>query len=153
MPHLDYGADGNFGGVSVLAPDSKLPAFRARVTPIDALDLAACHFIKVDVEGFEPDVLRGAQATIARHRPILYVENDRPQNQQEVISLIDAMDYRQYWHTPPLFDPKNPNGRQENVFPGIVSVNLFCIPKERDSTVQGVDPIDPKNWVCPVGGR
>ena len=30
-------------------------------------------FIKMDIEGAEPDALRGARATIARHRPILAV--------------------------------------------------------------------------------
>lgn len=32
------------------------------------------HFIKIDVEGFEPFVLEGARNTIANHRPFLYIE-------------------------------------------------------------------------------
>ena len=35
---------------------------------VDDLGLASCRLIKVDVEGFEAQVLRGAAATIARHR-------------------------------------------------------------------------------------
>ena len=151
LPPLDYGAVFNFGGVSILPPDAQ-QGIRTPVVTLDSLELPACHVIKIDVEGFEPQVLRGAQATIMRHRPVLYVENDRAQNQQEVISLIDELGYRQYWHTPPLYDPKNPNGCAENVFPGIVSVNLFCLPKERPDDVAGVDPIDPGNWRSPVRG-
>jgi len=148
MPAVDYSAGGNFGGVSVLPEGSQ--GYRTRVVTLDSFELPACHLIKVDVEGFETHVLQGARETIARHRPVLYVENDRPAHQQEVISLIDELGYRQYWHTPPLFDPANPNGNPENVFPGIVSLNLFCIPKENDSTVEGAEPIDPNNWQSPI---
>jgi FkbM family methyltransferase len=150
MPAVDYGAGGNFGGVSVLEPGSPTPGQRTRVTSIDALDPPACHLIKIDVEGFEPKVLRGAAATIARCRPLLYVENDRPANQQEVISLIHGMGYRLYWHTPPLFDPANPNACRENVFPGIVSVNLLCFPAESRGAVSDATPIDPSDWRSPV---
>jgi len=153
VPAIDYGARGNFGGVSVMPERSDSPGLKTRLVTVDGLELAACHLLKVDVEGFEVQVLRGARATIARHRPLLYVENDRRAHQQELISLIDELGYRQYWHTPPLFDPANPNGAEENVFPGIVSINLFCIPKETGSNVAGAQPIDPANWVCPVKVR
>jgi len=33
-------------------------------------------FIKIDVEGMEVDVLRGARETIMRHRPIMMMEMD-----------------------------------------------------------------------------
>ena len=150
LPDLDYGAQGNFGGVSVLPEGSDVAGLKTRVVTLDSLELARCHLIKIDVEGFESEVLRGARGTIGRLRPLLYVENDRAARQQELISLIDELGYRQYWHTPPLFDPANPKAATENVFPGVVSVNLFCIPKETDSTVAGVTPIDPANWVCPA---
>lgn len=31
-------------------------------------------FIKIDVEGFEPEVIRGALQMIQKHRPIIYFE-------------------------------------------------------------------------------
>jgi len=43
---------------------------------IDALDVAACDLIKVDVDGKELDVLTSAEMTIKRFGPILYFEND-----------------------------------------------------------------------------
>ncbi|MEO8113977.1 MAG: FkbM family methyltransferase, partial [Phenylobacterium sp.] len=110
---------------------------------------AQCGLIKIDVEGFEPQVLRGARDTIARCRPLLYVENDRPANQREVISLLAGMGYRQYWHTPALFDPDNFNGVAENIFGDIRSLNLLCIPAERNTTVEGSREVDPADWVAP----
>lgn len=150
VPSIDYSRQGNYGGVSVQEDREGARGRRVRVTPIDSLQLAACHILKIDVEGFEPQVLRGARETIARCRPILYVENDRAEHQQEIISLIDEMGYHQYWHAPALFDPKNPNGVTENVFGNVASVNLFCLPKERETKVGGLQLIDPNNWTCPV---
>lgn len=46
------------------------------VSTIDAVtrDLPRLDFIKIDVEGFEPSVLRGATETIRRFAPIIYME-------------------------------------------------------------------------------
>jgi FkbM family methyltransferase len=148
VPLIDYGKEGNFGGMSLLPDGSR--GVKVRVRPLDALELPSCGLIKIDVEGFEPQVLRGARQTVARCRPVLYVENDRAAQQQEVISLVAEMGYRLYWHLPPLFDRDNFKGAQENIFPGIVSINMLCIPQERNTTVQGLQPIDPTNWTCPV---
>lgn len=148
VPLVDYGRQGNFGGLS-LQPDGSA-GIKVRIRPLDGLELAACGLIKIDVEGFEPQVLRGARQTIARCRPILYVENDREAQQQEVISLIAEMGYRLYWHTPALFSPDNFKGVQENIFPGTVSLNMLCLPLERSTVVQGMPPIDPTNWTSPA---
>jgi len=153
LPPVDYGAENNFGGVSVRADVADAPGTRVRATPLDSLGLTACHIVKIDVEGFEAQVLRGAAETIRRFRPLLYVENDRPAHQQEVISLIAGMGYQLYWHTPPLFSPDNFNGEARNVFSGTVSVNMLCLPNERNTVVQAMEWIDPANWRSPVGRK
>lgn len=142
IPPIDYEANFNFGGVSLQPGEA--PGQKVRVVSLDSLGLIACGLLKIDVEGFEPQVLRGAAETIARCRPIIYTENDRPQNQGEVIDLLTAMGYRLYWHTPVISDPE--------VFGGVryVSVNILALPVERGDDVEGQDPIDPANWTCPV---
>lgn len=149
IPRIDYSRSQNFGSVALLEPDSRLPAFRVRLSPIDALGLARCRLIKVDAEGAEPAILRGARETIGRCRPILYVENGVAENQQELISLIHGFGYRQWWHTPPLFTPDNWKANPENAFGSVVSLNILAIPNELPG---GPDapPIDPANWTSPA---
>src|ERR1043166_2989498 len=100
------------------------------VVTLDSLGLMKCSLIKADVEGMEQDVLRGAEQTIRRHRPLLYVENDRAEKSAALIELIQRFGYRLWWHLPPLYHPANIAGNTDNVFPGIVSVNLLCVPRE-----------------------
>jgi FkbM family methyltransferase len=148
VPPTDYSQVGNFGGLA-LQP-SGTPGIKVRVRPLDDLELPDCGLLKVDVEGFEPQVLRGARRTVERCRPVIYIENDRAAQQQEVISLVAGMGYRLFWHAPRLFDPENFNGVQENVFGQVASVNMLCIPNERGTQVQGLQQVDPTNWTSPV---
>lgn len=159
IPPLDYAAAGNFGGVSLQAAGQ--PGERVRVIRLDDLQLPGCGLLKVDVEGFEHEVLTGAAATIARARPVLYVENDRPEHQRSLIQLIHGMGYKLYWHTPPLVARDNFNEVSEPVFDrNYISVNMLCLPAERTTStdLELIDPADPRLPAAldrerrPVGG-
>ena len=69
-------------------------AVAVQTAKIDDLGSADIGFIKIDVEGFESAVLRGARQTIARDRPTIFVEIEeqhtkRPieQSLREVLAL------------------------------------------------------------------
>ncbi len=47
----------------------------------------APHFVKIDVEGAEVEVLRGAATLLARHRPAMYIEV----GYEHVTTIIDIM--------------------------------------------------------------
>ena len=149
-PPIDYGSDANFGNISLSQDSAGNGGQMTRVTPIDALGLAACDFIKIDVEGWELAVLDGARQTIARCRPLIHVENDRADHQAALIGLLDELGYVQYWHLATLFSANNFNGAAENIFGGATSLSLFCVPKESALVVDGFERIDPSNWRSPI---
>jgi FkbM family methyltransferase len=61
---------------------------------IDDLDAKNVRFIKIDVEGHELNVLRGAQETVQRDRPRLLVEvEERIQPVEPLISLVTGWGY------------------------------------------------------------
>jgi FkbM family methyltransferase len=127
VPPIDYTGAGNFGGIA-LATEGGDPV---PVTTLDALGLPALRLLKVDVEGMEADVLKGGRDTIARTRPLLYVENDREEKSASLIRLVLGMGYRLFWHLPRMFNPQNWRGVAENGFGPIISINMVGVPAEQ----------------------
>lgn len=139
IPPLDYDAENNFGGLGLTetATGEQVP-----IVTIDSLELTRCDLIKADVEGMELDVLRGAAVTIDRFHPILYVENDRRELSPALIKHIQGLDYKLYWHVPPLFNPANYFGNGENEFGNLVSVNMLGIHASVKSSISGLRPVE-----------
>lgn len=140
LPMFDYCVNNNYGGYGQEFWDSaKAADFELVPVPVVTLDEEFLNkdlplggkidFIKIDVEGMEADVLMGAKALLARDKPVLYVENDRPPKAQALVTLLDNLGYSCYWHCPSLFSPNNFAGNPENIFRGIISFNLLCIPE------------------------
>jgi FkbM family methyltransferase len=145
VPVLDYRKEDNFAGLSLEGHTSGEKVARV---PIDALELARCHLMKIDVEGMEEAVIEGAAGTIERCRPVIYVENDRKEKSPDLIRRLLALNYDLYWHLPPLFNPDNHFGYGENIFGDVVSVNMLCFHKQMGAQVDGLQRVEgPGHWV------
>lgn len=139
VPALDPQKVQNFGGLSLRGQTEGEPVERIS---IDDLDLKRCHFMKIDVEGMEIPVVAGAKETILRHRPTLYVENDREEYSDDLIRLISSLRYRLYSHRPPLFNRDNVARNRDNVFSDIISENMLCLPEESPVRVPHLPPVE-----------
>ena len=124
VPQLDFSIQDNFAGLS-LSKESQGEA--VPLIPLDCMEFRDYDLIKIDVEGMEKSVLQGAEQTIRRCKPVLYVENDRDDKSPELIEQLFSLDYRLFWHLPPLFNPENFFGKKENVFGGLISANMLCL--------------------------
>lgn len=131
---IDYARGGNFGGVEI---GGNAHGEEVAVSTIDSLSLDQCRLIKIDVEGMERDVLEGAAATLARCQPFLYVENDRQAKSASLIAWLLEHDYRLYWHLPKMFNPDNHFANTSNVFPRLISINMFGVPRAMDVPMTG----------------
>ena len=138
VPYLPTYLILNFGA---LALGGGVTGDQVPLVTVDSLALPQCRLIKVDVEGMEAEVLRGAEQTIRRHRPILYVENDRPEASAGLVALLRSYGYRLFAHLAPCFNPGNFAGRSENMFPEAANLNLLGLP---DDTTY--DPTGHPGW-------
>jgi len=138
VPRVDYARSGNFGGLSV---GGSADGERVKVITLDELNIPHCRLIKLDVEGFEEQVLRGAGQTIERTRPIMYVENDREERSDSLIRYIASLGYELHWHRPALFNPNNHAGNPINEFGRIVSGNMLCLPTASGMRVDGLPAV------------
>ena len=133
VPATDYSTTNNFGATE-LSKDGQgepVPLMKLDMYPLPALQL-----LKIDVEGMELEVLQGADASIKKFRPLIYIENDRKEKSADLISALRALNYDLYWHLPPLYHPDNYWENEKNIFENIVSFNMACIPHEHADKVK-----------------
>ncbi|HVN26444.1 MAG TPA: FkbM family methyltransferase [Candidatus Paceibacterota bacterium] len=98
----DYYADPRMSGMSGFRPDSRFKKIIAKTTTLD--DYAKSHrpptIMKIDVEGFEEEVLAGARAMIAQAHPVILMElwksDDGAEAHGGTIGLLAREGYRLY---------------------------------------------------------
>ncbi len=87
----------NQGGTLRTALAANFLPVEVEAVRLDELALADVGFIKIDVEGFEQQVLEGARETIARDRPALLVEIEEKHTGQPIehsLARVLALGYR-----------------------------------------------------------
>jgi FkbM family methyltransferase len=150
IPPVNYDQPNNFGGLSLgqYQEGEQVP-----VITIDSLKLAKCDFLKIDVEGMELPAIRGATETIRKFKPVLYVENDRPQHSAALIEAILGLGYKLYWHLPLYYSPANYYANTNNPFGNTISINMLGIHASIKADITGLKPIDnpQSDWRNPVG--
>lgn len=129
---LDFEKLYNFGALQIETNTSMDKFENVPITIIDDLELDSCHLIKADVEGMEEKALRGAYNTIIKFKPFLYIEDERPEKTESLISYIKSLGYELYKHLTPSFNPNNYKGNTQDLLGGYVSTNILCIPKGKN---------------------
>ncbi len=112
IPIPVYEEKNNLGSCSVGIGDGITP-----IHTIDSFKLSGVTLMKVDVEGHELEVLQGAQETITRCRPVLYIENDRIGKQEALCTFVESLGYSYEWHKTPIGE----------YFPDLCSLNILCL--------------------------
>jgi FkbM family methyltransferase len=140
--------DPNNTGIGTIEPANSLtnnPGVRevveldVVVKTLDSLALSEVGFIKIDVEGHEPAVLRGAKNLLNAHRPVLLMELELRHNPtafEEVWGLLEPLGYQMKCCTQAGLQPadrahiaKLQMGRPE-INPGYVH-NFVFVPSHR----------------------
>lgn len=131
---VGFNADGDFPG--------HLKSESATVVTLDMFPQTAAlerlDLLKVDAEGSELAVLRGADRLIARTRPTLFLENNDPVNGDNLIRHVRRLGYDCYWYGSERFQPDNYNGVDRSTPPttdgatwpiGCRDLNIVCFPE------------------------
>ena len=135
-PRLDLSTAANLGAIALekFSEGEEVPLIR-----LDDLELPRCGLLKIDVEGMELDVLRGAVRTIERCSPLIFAENELSDRSGPVLDLLIDLGYDCYWMINQLYDPANYFGESENVFGETGGGDVLCVPRSRGLTIAGLD--------------
>jgi len=138
IARLNMRVEQNFGGYSI-TPGQQGDTVPLRT--VDSFGLPACHLIKIDVEGMEADVIRGASETLRRCGPMVFCENETSDKSPELIQLLWDLDYDCYWHVTPYVRVPNFRGDAEKIHPTMVSTNMVCVPRRAQAQVTGLHKV------------
>ena len=95
MASLVHKVSSNEGTRWVQPEWENFPELEVETRTLDSYEFDHIDFIKIDVEWFELKVLQGAENTIRKHKPIMYIEMSDPQAYTFMKEL--DMDYRIFY--------------------------------------------------------
>ncbi len=108
---------------TLLADDPRLAGLSDRIA-----------FIKLDVDGHEIDIIRGAQRFLARNRPAMlieiapYVQNERPNGFELLLSEISRRGYALYDAEDGTLLPSDPR-QIKRLIPYGSGIDVLCLPR------------------------
>ena len=88
------------------------PTDEVPLITVDSLGLERCDLIKIDTEGFEDSVIKGASATLAAFRPVLYIEVHDREKLQGLSGFLTPLGYGLTLHRTRFFRATNPMARR-----------------------------------------
>jgi FkbM family methyltransferase len=119
LPEIDYHSETetDFGTVEVskLEPPYELCFITDRIVKcitIDSMSLHRLDFVKIDVEGFELNVLTGGKKTIQKYRPFFHIEYWKV-GMDAIINFFKQNDINDYQ------------------FMQVDTLNMICVPQEK----------------------
>ena len=152
IPLIDVESAGSFGSASYRAqlmapaavpvphPEGEAGFENVAVGTIDALELERCAVIKIDTEGTESAVIRGAAATIARLSPVIYAECNSIAEGLLTLAELAKLDYTARLHVVNAFAADNFFGVVENIFEFGREVALVAVPRSQADRLSAIAP-------------
>lgn len=120
-------SDHNRASASV-APAPNAKSIRIKIQPLDELAFSRVDFIKVDIEGMELQLLEGAEDTVQRHSPIIFLEVNSLHSSQGFLDWATQHNYLAYGINVPAFNADNHLQSSINIFGHAREVGLLLTP-------------------------
>ena len=74
-----------------LEREGTIEVMTVQTATLDSFGLVDLDFVKIDVEGHETEVLRGAEETLARSKPALLIEVEQRHHQRPIAEVFDML--------------------------------------------------------------
>jgi FkbM family methyltransferase len=125
---FDPGSVSNPGGLSL---EKASVGVTASIITVDSLGLDKIDLMKIDVEGMEAHVLRGAQVSIATLRPAIFAECNTMEGAKDVLASFEHAGYSTFGVSYPAYNADNFRRNAGNIFGINRECALLFIPDER----------------------
>lgn len=127
-PSLDHA--GNYGDLGLHNP-AEIVRSPTQMVALDDLDAPDVRLVKIDVQGFEPRVLKGARRLLEQVRPVWFVEaSTDPAVSAEVVRQLQAAAYNVFWFYSP-FVTAQPRRGGSPANSALGDANFVAVPRGR----------------------
>lgn len=96
---------------------------------IESNNLLKPNVVKIDVEGYEWEVIQGMMKTIEQHTPIIFYEHLHGDDLPKVSEYLHSLGYKQYWFAVANYNPQNYKNNKQNIFGQGGVLNVLAVPK------------------------
>jgi FkbM family methyltransferase len=116
----------NFGTIGFKTREGPMESIR--MLTLDEIAPADTRLVKIDVEGFEPQVLKGASSLLERRETVWLAEAtvQNPEASAEVIRIFQDAGYSVHWFYAPFATPASEKGRPKDAIRG--DANVVALP-------------------------
>lgn len=120
----------NFGNISIVESGGD----EVELIMLDQLNITKCDLIKIDVEGFELQVLEGATRILEKFNPVVFYEAQEEELWPECWQFLEDRGYRQYWvacrNSPIGVTHRKPD--IDNPFGTSGVMNILAVPADKE---------------------
>jgi len=106
------------------------------VTSLDDVELSRVDFIKADLEGGEYQMILGAEKTIRKNNPIIFIEVNDLHASFEILKHAKSIRYKAFGVISSAFNHDNFNKESRNIFGKSSEVGVLLIPIEKMEKLQ-----------------
>ena len=129
---FDPDIPGNFGSVQI----NQSAGIPVKLVALDTLkdhvirefDFPPPDMIKIDVEGYEYNVLLGCENIIDKHQPMIYFEAHETNQFKEIYEFLKHRGYQLYWAQCNNYNPDNLQKNIINIFGNTACFNVIACP-------------------------
>lgn len=133
----------NYGEVQIVNDDKGTEVPVVTIDSIMGEEVDGCDLMKIDTEGQELNVLKGARKTINKFRPVIFYEAIGEEGWQDTYDHLQKLDYKQYWVgvrvKPMYFKPYRDS--KENPFGENGVTNILAVPEEHELQPDDLIPV------------
>lgn len=137
IKNFDPTVEGNFGDINV---GDNIGDVEVKLVKLDDVKLPLCTAIKIDVEGYELEVLKGATKVIKQYRPIILYEAIDIKDWAACHKFLQDRKYKQYWvavKNKPVAPTYKEN--EADPFNNTGVTNILCVPEEKEQPTDLVE--------------
>lgn len=125
----------DFGSTCLYSQPANNKSYTTCIKTLDSLSLDKPDFIKISANSMESEVLKGAKQIIKKYKPIISINAQIEDNNQNIIKIMKSWKYQVYQYNSPIYNPNNWFRNKNNKFVSLAKKTFICFPHNKEPQI------------------